>query len=87
MERTQVKNELLTILKQFTRRLPEASVITEEAALRQDLRIDSADLIDIVLAIEERFSIRIEDDQLDRMKTLGDMISLVANASMSALPS
>lgn len=78
MERTHIKEELLNVLKRFiVKKLPQGIELTEDATLRKDLKIDSADMIDIVLEIEERFSIKVDDEQLDRVKTLGEMVSLI----------
>jgi acyl carrier protein len=77
MDRNQIRYELLSILKKFMPKAPEASVITDGTTLSQELNIDSADLIEIVLAIEEQFSITVADEHLNRIKTFGDLLSLV----------
>ena len=56
----------------------------EEATLLGDLLINSARLIDIVLDFESEFDIAVDDDQLARLRTVGDAIAIVRqNASFS----
>ena len=84
MERNQIKDELIVVLAKFTPKLPPGGNLTEQTSLRQDLRIDSADMIDIILAVEERFSITINDEQLERIKNVGDLVSLVETLAVAA---
>lgn len=77
MDNSQTRDELLSVLKKFMPKAPDASVITDNTMLSQELNIDSADLIEIVLAIEEQFSITVADEHLNRIKTFGDLLSLV----------
>lgn len=52
--------------------------ITPEKDLLKDLKINSAYLIDIVIAIEETFNITIEDDVLPQMNTVGESIQIIS---------
>ncbi len=83
MERDEIKNELVPLLKPFMNKSGVVEV-TDSSNLIKDLNIDSADLIDIVLAVEERFSVHVPDSQIDRMKTFGDIVSLVQDLTASA---
>jgi len=83
MDRQQITNEVLPLLNKFMRHAREASV-TESTSLTKDLQIDSADMMDIVLALEERFSIQVSDEQLDGVKTVGDIVSLVGDLKAAA---
>jgi acyl carrier protein len=59
----------------------DLTLINDETALVEDLRVDSARLVDIVLEIEETFKIQISDDSMDRMKTIGDVVSIIIDSS------
>lgn len=41
------------------------------------LDADSLDLVKLAVAIEERFGVSVEDDEVDRVETVGDVIGLV----------
>ena len=51
--------------------------LTPESLLVDELGIDSPRMIDIVLDVEDRFSITIEDSSIDKIQTLGDLIEMV----------
>ena len=51
--------------------------ITGDAKLYEDLDADSLDCLEIVMDLEEEFSIEISDDDTDHIKTVQDFISLV----------
>jgi acyl carrier protein len=43
----------------------------------QDLDVDSLDLVELVKALEDRFSVAIADGRLKAIKTVGDAVGLV----------
>ena len=51
--------------------------LTPDADLVQDLGADSLTLIEISLALEERFSLSIPDQELERIHTVGDVLELL----------
>ena len=55
----------------------EEADITEEANFQEDLDADSLDLVEVVLALEEKFGIEISDDQIAGVKTVGEAADLV----------
>jgi len=48
--------------------------VTEDAALIDDLGADSLDLVDLVMEFEEAFNVKIEDEELEKIKTVGDIV-------------
>ncbi|MCI1930475.1 MAG: acyl carrier protein [Clostridia bacterium] len=55
------------------------SEITEETAFA-DLGADSLDLFQIVSALEEEFNIEFENEEVEKMKTVGDAINYIKAA-------
>ena len=43
----------------------------------EEMELDSLDVVDTVMAIEESFDITISDEELDEVKTLGDLIEII----------
>lgn len=74
------RDEVLTALKEVLvdRLKVEADTITEEANLFEDLGLDSIDLMTVVMAVEERFSIEVSDDELEDVTTLGQAADLLS---------
>ncbi len=42
-----------------------------------DLNIDSIDMLDFIMLIEEKYDIEFEEDELDEIETLDDIASLI----------
>jgi len=55
----------------------EPERLAEQASLSQDLGLDSLAGIELATALEDRFSLRITDDELAAVKTYGDLQRLV----------
>ena len=59
----------------------EADKVTEDASFIDDLGADSLDIVELVMAFEEEFSIEIPDDAAEKIQTVGDAINFInANA-------
>jgi acyl carrier protein len=55
----------------------DAEEVTREASLTDDLGADSLDAVEINMALEDAFDIKIPDEKLDQMKTVGDVVDCV----------
>lgn len=51
--------------------------ISEDARFKEDLDADSLDLVEVVMAIEEKFSISVPEEKLEGIATVGEAVSLV----------
>ena len=56
------------------------SQLNDNIELQKDLNVDSAMLVDIVLDLEERYSIHVADQDIDRLRTVGDLSRLISGA-------
>ena len=57
-----------------------ADKVVPEAAFDADLDIDSLTMVEVVVACEERFEVRIPDEALESLKTVGDAVDYIAKA-------
>ena len=48
-----------------------------ESNFESDLGADSLDLIEMLMAVEEKFFVEITDDQAENIKTVGDAVKLI----------
>jgi len=55
----------------------DPSAVTEEARFKEDLDADSLDLVEFVMALEERFDISVPEEELDGVDTVGQALTLV----------
>ncbi|MDX2175615.1 MAG: acyl carrier protein [Candidatus Sumerlaeia bacterium] len=51
--------------------------ITPEAAFIDDLGADSLDIVELVMAFEEKFGIEIPDEDTEKIRTVGNAISYI----------
>lgn len=54
--------------------------ITLESAITDDLSLDSIEIFEILSEIEDKFSIEVEEEAYDSIKTVQDLVSYVENA-------
>lgn len=74
MTREEIKSQLTTILtEQFG--VP-AEEITEDATF-ESLGLDSLDLVEVTLVIDEELDIRIPDERLGDIQTTGDAVDVL----------
>jgi acyl carrier protein len=56
----------------------EPAAITIDTRLEEDLEADSLDLVELAMALEEELSLEIPDDELERIRTVGDAVEFVS---------
>ena len=61
-----------------------ADKVTREATFQNDLEVDSLTMVEVVVACEERFGVRIPDEALEQLKTVGEAVQFIANAGVAA---
>lgn len=52
--------------------------VVESASFTEDLGADSLDVVELVMAFEDEFSIEIPDDEVGEIKTVGDAVTYIA---------
>lgn len=55
----------------------DESQVTEEAKLIDDLGADSLDLVDLVMDFESEFGVKVDDADLKKISTVGDIVSYI----------
>jgi len=55
----------------------DASKITPEARFREDLEADSLDLVELIMAFEDKFGSEISDEDAQKITTVGDAVKFV----------
>lgn len=51
--------------------------ITTDTSLTEDLGADSLDLADVLMAIEDEFDVEIPDEDIENIKTVGDIVDYI----------
>ena len=55
----------------------QESEVTMEASFVDDLGADSLDVVELVMALEDAFGIDIPDDDVNGLKTVGDVVRYI----------
>jgi len=71
-----------TVLEQLTEVAVDVlgvdpTIVSETSSFKDDLDADSLDLVEVVMALEERFDISVPEDKLDGITTVGEAVDLV----------
>ena len=55
----------------------DAEKVKMESSLVQDLGADSLDLVEVIMALEEKFELEIEDEDAEKIATVEDIIKYI----------
>jgi acyl carrier protein len=78
----EIRAELAEIVNEVTG-IP-ADDVQLDKSFTDDLDVDSLSMVEVVVAAEEKFSVRIPDDAVKDLKTVGDAVSYIEKAQASA---
>ncbi|WP_406696121.1 acyl carrier protein [Singulisphaera sp. Ch08] len=75
--------EITAIVRQAGR-IPNQLVVTAESRMVEDLNIDSLDLVNVVLKIQDHFDVAIDDEDMPDLRRVSDLATYVAARRGSA---
>ena len=58
----------------------EPTKVEEGKSFTDDLDVDSLSMVEVVVAAEEKFSVKIPDDEVQNLKTVGDAVPFIEKA-------
>ena len=59
----------------------EEESLTNETNLQDDLGADSLDVVDLLMSIEDEFEIEIPDEEIENIRTVGELVSYIETNS------
>jgi len=77
MNREEAKEKLKTIIKPYTKNQESLQNLTEDTDFIKDLQINSANLVDIVLDVEEVFNITIDNASMEKMLDVKTALEII----------
>jgi acyl carrier protein len=77
-DKSEIQSDLATIVEEIAG-VPADDVQADKEFVG-DLDVDSLSMVEIVVAAEEKFGVRIPDDQVKNLKTVGDAVDFIAGA-------
>ena len=79
MEQSQVLDGVVKILTPWVKNQEALDGVSMETNILEDLKVNSARLVDVVIAFEDEFDIEIEDEDVDTVNTVGDAVTLISS--------
>jgi acyl carrier protein len=78
MERSEIRDKVVKIIGAYAKDKEAMGSVTDETNILEDLKVNSARLVDVILDFEDAFDIEVEDEDADSVNTVGDAVNLVA---------
>lgn len=54
-----------------------ADIMTMDSNIATDLGADSLDVVELLIAIEDEFDVEIPDEEIENIKTVGDLVKYI----------
>ena len=77
MNKEQTIEELKSIVKPYIRNQEAFDALTENTDFINDLKINSANLVDVILDIEEKYDIIIDNEAMERMINVKAAVAII----------
>lgn len=77
MDRSEAFEKVMKIITPFSKNPSAMSAASDSTRILEDLGVNSARLVDIILAFEDEFGIQVDDESADRVRTLGDAVQMI----------
>ena len=71
----EIRTGLASILEEVADVQP--ADVSDEKSFTDDLDVDSLSMVEVAMAAEEKFGVKIPDDELPKLKTVGDAVSYI----------
>ena len=82
LDASDVTDRILTVLKNFDQ-VDANKVKSEKVKFVDDLGLDSLDVVEVVMAIEDEFAIEIPDAEADKIASVGDAVEYITSHPMA----
>lgn len=69
-------DRILSVVKNFDQ--VDAAKVTPETKFATDLGLDSLDIVEVVMAIEDEFAIEIPDQEADKITSIADAVAYIS---------
>jgi acyl carrier protein len=77
MDQADVLGRVVKILTPWVKNEEALANVGMETNILEDLKVNSARLVDVVIAFEDEFEIEIADEDVDTVNTVGDAVNLI----------
>ena len=76
-----ITSELAGILNEIAG--VDKSKVVAEASFTEDLEVDSFGMVEIVMAAEDKFGVKIPDEDMKDLRTVGDAVAYIQKSGLA----
>jgi acyl carrier protein len=77
MDDKKIFEEMIDILKSYAKNQDLLDKATLDTHILNDLKVNSARLVDVIIRCEDVYGISIDDDEADKIRTIGDAVRII----------
>ena len=77
MTRDDIFAKVVEIVRPYVKNEEALANVGDDTDILQDLKVNSARLVDVILNFEDEFDIEVEDEDADAVNTVGAAVSLI----------
>lgn len=77
MSREEIFAKVMEIIGRYAKNKEALEGTSEETNILDDLKVNSARLVDVILDFEDEFDIEVDDEDADAVNTVGDAVALI----------
>ncbi|MEN6330504.1 MAG: phosphopantetheine-binding protein [Smithella sp.] len=77
MDEKKIFEEMVNILKAYTKDVTLLEKAEMKTHILNDLKVNSARLVDVIIKCEDVYGISIDDDEADKIRTIGDAVAVI----------
>lgn len=77
MDEKSIFEKMIEILKAYTKDASLLDKATMDTHILNDLKVNSARLVDVIIKCEDTFDVTVEDDEADKIGTIGDAVRII----------
>ena len=77
MDKSEVQSKVIEVIGRYAKNKEALDSVTEDTNILEDLKVNSARLVDVILDLEDEFDIEVEDADADAVNTVGDAVALI----------
>lgn len=81
MDKSEIQAKVVEIIGRYAKDKEALAAAIETTNILEDLKVNSARLVDVILDLEDEFDIEVEDEDADAVNTVGDAVALILSKS------
>lgn len=77
MDEKKIFEEMINILRPYAKNQELLATATPGTHILNDLKVNSARLVDVIIKCEDVYGISVDDDEADKIRTIGDAVRII----------